>query len=141
MRDYDEYDADAEGGPYVVIEQQKSGMGLFLFGLALGAGAALLFAPQTGTETRRIIRDRARTASDTARRKADAMVETVTGAVGDMRERFTERVDVAKSAVREQRDEIVDAFEVGRTVAHDARLELERKLAEQRQARRAGKDV
>ena len=140
MRDYDEYDTDANGVPYVVVQQPEtgSGVGLFLLGLAIGAGAALLWAPQSGSDTRRIIRDRARTASDTAKRKAEEMAETVSSGIDTVKERFNEHVEVAKSKVREQRDEIADAFEAGRSAAHIARVELERKLAEQRQARREG---
>ena len=44
---------DAYDAPYVVIEKREAGVGLLVLGLALGAGAALLFAPQSGEETRR----------------------------------------------------------------------------------------
>ncbi len=138
MRDYDD-DYEFDGAPYVVIERRDSGISTFLMGLALGAGAALLFAPRSGADTRRIIRDRARSAGDAARRRADGMVESVTATLEDARERFTEQVDAVRAAVREQRDEIVDAFDAGRSAAHEARLELERKIAEQKQARREGK--
>jgi hypothetical protein len=47
---YDE-DDDYSPAPYVVIEKGEIGIGPFLLGIALGAGAALLFAPQSGQES------------------------------------------------------------------------------------------
>src|SRR5688572_21224851 len=37
-----------EGEPFVVIEKHSSGVSSFFWGLAAGAGLALLFAPQSG---------------------------------------------------------------------------------------------
>ena len=50
--------------PYVVIEKKGGSIAPFLVGLAVGAGLALLFAPQSGAETRRYIRRRARRAAE-----------------------------------------------------------------------------
>jgi gas vesicle protein len=41
------------GEGYVIIEQRSSGnFGTFVWGLLVGAAAALLFAPKSGRETR-----------------------------------------------------------------------------------------
>ena len=142
MRDYDEYDTDEQGVPYVVVQQpESSGFGLFLLGLAVGAGAALLWAPRSGSDTREMIRAKARTVGDTARRKADEMVENVSSQIDTVRERFNERVESAKATARQRRDDVADAIEAGRSAAHIARIELERKMAEQKQARRDGQTV
>jgi len=46
---YDEDDDEEyEAEPYVIIERQDSAIGPLLLGIALGAGVALLFAPQSG---------------------------------------------------------------------------------------------
>ena len=68
MSENDWYDDDEPyyGEPYVIVEKREAGIGPFLLGLALGAGAALLFAPQTGEETRRGIARRARRAQEAA---------------------------------------------------------------------------
>src|SRR4051812_1337229 len=60
-------DFDDEDGRYVVIEREKEGssVGAFLLGAAIGAGLALLFAPQSGRETRAAIKRRAKNAGDT----------------------------------------------------------------------------
>src|SRR5256885_12320351 len=67
----DPYDA-----PYVVIEKRDAGVGLLLLGLALGAGAALIFAPQSGEETRRGIARSARRVQRTPRNLWGMSAET-----------------------------------------------------------------
>ena len=57
-RDY-EFDDDE---PFVVIEKQSGTLSSFLVGIAIGAGLALLFAPQSGVQTRRGLQRRARRA-------------------------------------------------------------------------------
>ena len=47
-----EYDDEA----YVVIERTSGSFGSFLVGIAVGAGVALLLAPDSGLETRRRLR-------------------------------------------------------------------------------------
>ncbi|MFN0099713.1 MAG: YtxH domain-containing protein [Gemmatimonadaceae bacterium] len=49
------------GEPTVVVDRRSGGgIGLFLLGLAVGAGIALLYAPQSGEETRAELRRGAR---------------------------------------------------------------------------------
>jgi gas vesicle protein len=139
MRKYDEDDYDYDGQPYVVIERRDSGIAPLLLGIAIGAGAALLFAPRSGADTRRMIGDRARAAGDAAQRKADELMDSVTGTIGEVRDRFTEQVEATKSTVRRQRDDLMDALDAGRSAASEARKELERKLAERKQTKNEGK--
>ena len=46
---------DIDDEPYVVIEKHTGSVGSFLVGIAIGAGVALLFAPQSGADTRRAV--------------------------------------------------------------------------------------
>ncbi len=72
-----EHPADEEGEYHETDWQQVAifGAGLAL-GLALGAGAALLTAPQSGEETRAALRGRAkRIGRSTSRRSRDAWAE------------------------------------------------------------------
>src|SRR5690242_21199435 len=55
----------------------SSGATSFLVGLAVGAGVALLFAPQSGEETRRQLKRRARRAAHVARDAAGDLSDTV----------------------------------------------------------------
>ncbi len=48
----------------------------FLVGLGLGIAAGVLFAPASGEETRRDLRERAEDAVDTGRRKWGEVLET-----------------------------------------------------------------
>src|SRR5689334_24581240 len=62
---------------YYVIEEKGGGVGSFLLGAMVGAGIALLLAPQSGEETRRDIKRKARQVSDAARDAAGDLQDTV----------------------------------------------------------------
>jgi gas vesicle protein len=136
MSENDWYDDDEPyyGEPYVVVEKREAGIGPFLIGLALGAGAALLFAPQTGEETRRGIARRARR----AREAAQDIVEDVSGTVADkfneVRETVGERIDATLEAVDDKKRRVSNAFHAGRVAAREARGELEQRIAESKAA-------
>lgn len=123
----------------IVYVRDDSGAGVrwFLAGAVLGGALALLFAPQSGKETRRQIRRKARDLRDMAE-----------DGLEDLGERFEE----GKDRVREEAGRMKDAFHDGvddiRERAHDAagavrgasqsaREELERRLADARSRRRA----
>lgn len=54
--------ADSNGGEQAVVIERRGGggMGMFLLGVVVGAGIALLYAPQAGDETRAALRRGAR---------------------------------------------------------------------------------
>ncbi len=127
---------DAENEPYFVIEQPSNGIGTFLLGLALGAGAALLLAPRVGAETRRVLGERAREMRDSAMDMVEEMTETVQSSVADAKGRVQDHVDEAKGRARRGKQSVEDAIVAGKSAAHEARVELERKLAEQKASHR-----
>jgi gas vesicle protein len=131
MRDY-----DFEGEPFVVIEREEPGIGTLLLGVAIGAGIALLLAPRSGVDTRRMIGSRARRTSDRMRDAATGVANDVTSQVGQVRDRVAERVGAARDAVRRGQDHVLDAVDAGRFAAVEARSELERRIAENKAARR-----
>ena len=136
MSENDWYDDDEPyyGEPYVIVEKREAGIGPFLIGLALGAGAALLFAPQTGEETRRGIARRARRAQEAAQ----DLVEDVSGKVADkfneVRETVGERIDATLEAVDDKKRRVSNAFHAGRAAAREARGELEQRIADSKAA-------
>ena len=134
MRDY-----DFEGQPFVVIEREEPGIGTLLLGVALGAGIALLFAPRSGEETRRMIGHRARRTGDRMREAAADVADNVTAQANEMRDRLAERVGAARAAVRRGQDHVLDAVDAGRYAAVEARSDLERRIAENKAARREAK--
>jgi gas vesicle protein len=81
-------------------------VGVFLFGALVGAGLALLFAPQSGEETRAQVRRTARRAKRSARRMADTGREKVREMTDAGREKVEEIARSGKAAARDARDAI-----------------------------------
>ena len=129
-------DYDFEGEPFVVIEREEPGIGTLLLGVAIGAGIALLLAPRSGEETRRMISHRARRAGDRLRDVAAEAADSVASQANDVRDRVSERVGAARAAVRRGQDNVLDAVDAGRYAAVEARSDLERRIAENKAARR-----
>ena len=136
MDEYEWYDDDEPyvREPYVIVERREPGIGSFLVGVALGAGVALLLAPQSGEETRREIARRARRAQDAAQ----DFVEDVTGTVADkfqeVRATVEERIEATLDAVDDKKRRVSNAFHAGRAAAREARGELEQRIAESKAA-------
>ncbi|MGH9555518.1 MAG: YtxH domain-containing protein [Terriglobales bacterium] len=87
----------SEHGDYQPADHNLTGVAVafFLVGAAVGAGIALLVAPQSGKQTRRMLQRRYEDAADAIAEKADAV-----------RERGREIVDEAKEKVAEAREKI-----------------------------------
>jgi len=137
MRDYD----FEEDEPYVIIEKRSSGASSFFIGLAVGAGLALLLAPQSGEETRRNLTRSAQR----MRRAAQDAVGDVTDKVGETFEtaklRVEEKIEEARGAIEMKREQVQRAVLAGREAAQLAREDLERRLAETKAAYQAGAQV
>ena len=104
----------------VIIEKERgSELGAFLIGALVGAGLALLFAPQSGQETQEKLRERARQIRDMTEDRAR-----------QLKDDFGSRVESAKGVIDQ-----------GRQVAADARADLEDKLERSKAAYRAGLDA
>ena len=136
MDEYEWYDDDEPyvREPYVIIERREPGIGSFLVGIALGAGVALLLAPQSGEETRREIARRARRAQDAAQ----DFVEDVSGTVADkfqeVRATVEDRIEATLDAVDDKKRRVSNAYHAGREAAREARGELEQRIAESKAA-------
>jgi gas vesicle protein len=113
---------------YIVLQRDSGGgLGSFLLGALVGAGLALLFAPQSGEETQHEIRDRARRIRDAAEVK-----------VRDAQRQLEARLDQAREGVQARVDQVKEAVDSGRRAAREARGDLERKLEQSKTAYRAG---
>jgi gas vesicle protein len=124
MRDHDET-------PYIVVEREGSGgLGSFILGALVGAGLALLFAPQSGEETQEEIKSKAVKLKDVARER-----------VREAQENFEGRLSTAREHVQSRVDSVRDAVDSGRKAAVEARGELEKKLERSKAAYRAGIDA
>lgn len=80
-----------------------SGFMLFLLGAAVGAGLALLFAPDQGSRTRERLRQMATDAADQTRRSLGTAVEKTRGAVEQGRE-----------YLEGKKEQLAGAYEAGR---------------------------
>ena len=119
--------------PTVIVERRNGGgTGVFLAGLAIGAGLALLLAPSSGAELRRNMRRTARRAQRTAGHIARDVRERATEAIAEARDEFESKVKDARDVLRERRQAMNDAVRSGRAAARDARTAFERRLAESR---------
>jgi gas vesicle protein len=114
--------------PYIVIERDSgSGLGSFLLGALVGAGVALLFAPQTGEETQEEIRARAKKLREAAEER---LIEAQQG--------LEDRMGGVREGVQTQLEKVREAVDSGREAARDARTDLESKLERSKAAYRAG---
>ncbi len=113
--------------PYIVIEREGSGVGAFILGALVGAGVALLFAPQSGPETQEEIKERARQLRSAAGERMREAQKTL-----------EERFDAARTGVQERMENVREAVVAGREAAQDARTELQRKIEQSKVAYRAG---
>jgi len=133
-RDWDEDDEDYFTEPYVIVEKQEIGIGPFLLGIALGASVALLFAPQSGQETRRGIARSARRAQDAAQDFVEDVSGTVADKIKEVRTSVEERIEATIDAVDDRKRRVTNAFHAGRAAAREARGELEQRIAETKAA-------
>ncbi len=127
----DEYDDERV---VVVQRESASGVGMLLLGLAIGAGAALLFAPASGEETRERLQREARRAGRRMREASEAFGEELTERVGRTRSRIDSRVERARDAVGARVSAVGDAVEAGRGAVDQTRAELERAVADAKRA-------
>lgn len=123
MADYDE-------GPYVIIERRTGNFGTFLWGLLMGAGAALLFAPKSGRETRRELTESAIRLRDQAETRVREVQRSVNETVEDVRRQVEDGIDSARRAV-----------ESGREAARASREDMEHRVRGSAAAFRAGYDA
>jgi len=123
-----------QGREVVYVERSGDSSAKWLFwGAVLGAGLALLYAPRTGEETRRVLQRRLWKLRAVTEEKLDELAQQFGGA----RE--------ALEGLDDDEDELLDDDEAppfrARASAPSAREELERRLAESRARRRGSGEL
>ena len=86
---------------------------LVLVGAILGAGAALLFAPQSGQKTRKDISRYARKTGKVVEGVAGEVVGSVAGMADAVEEKAEELLDKGKDLSRESREAVLAALNEG----------------------------
>ncbi len=82
--------------------------GSFLLGLGIGVGLGLVFAPQSGEETRDLLKNKADEGKDYLKRQSEGL-----------RGSASEMVDKGRDVINRQRDSISDAIEAGKQAYRD----------------------
>ena len=90
-----------------------AGAMLVLVGAILGAGAALLLAPQSGNKTRRDLSRYARKTSKAVEGVAAEVVGSVAGMVDAVEETAEEFLDKGKDLTKESREAVLNALNEG----------------------------
>jgi hypothetical protein len=120
----------------VYVERGDSSAKWLFWGAVLGAGLALMYAPRSGEETRRVLQRRLWKLRAMTEEKFDELAQQFGGPKESLRDLDEEDLDD---------EELFEPREVpsvrGRPSGPSAREELERRLAESRARRRASGDV
>lgn len=132
---------EGEEDQVIIVERGGTDLGTLLVGVLIGAGVALLFAPQSGEETRRVIGQRARAATDAVRDAADNVTGQVVETFENARNRVEEEIDSVRTAVVRKKRQMSRAMDAGREAAEQARGDLELRLAQTKAAYNAGAGV
>ncbi len=119
----------------VVVVERGSGVGAFILGALVGAVVALLVAPRSGAETRRLLKAKGRDLMSAAGEKAEELRELVSEGYDRSKARVEQTLEAARRAVEERREAARDVAEASKAAARTAREELERRLSEARAAR------
>lgn len=131
---YEDEEPYYDSAPYVIIEKSDVGIGPFLLGIALGAGAALLFAPQSGEETRAGLARSARRVQENAQGFVEDVSENVADKFRQVRATVEERIEATFDAVDDKKRRVSNAYHAGRAAAREARGELEQRIADTKAA-------
>jgi len=86
-----------------------TGIGCFLVGLGVGGAVALLLAPRSGEQTRKLIA-----------KKAEQGKEYVTSRSRELRDQAEDLVGKGKDLVNKQRERLADVLDSGKEAARNA---------------------
>ncbi len=84
-------------------------LGYFFLGLGAGVAVGLLFAPKSGEDTRRLIRDRAADSGDYLKKQTS-----------DIKSSAADLLDKSKDTLSKHRESIVSAVEAGKQAYREA---------------------
>ncbi len=129
--------SDNDGQPYIIVEKSGSGVVAFFWGALVGAAAALLFAPKSGEETQRELREGARRLRRRGEEKFGELRSSVEEGYERARDDLGERVEVARDGVKDRKRKAQEALKAGKEAAKEARVDLEKRVADTKAAYKA----
>ena len=124
-----------KGREVVYVQRGDSSAKWLFWGAMLGAGLALMYAPRSGEETRRVVQRRLWKLRAMTEEKLDELAQQLGGPRESLRDLDEEDFE---------EEDLFDSRETPsprRTSAPSAREELERRLAEARARRRTSGDI
>ena len=128
-----------KGREVVYVERGDSSAKWLFWGAVLGAGLALMYAPRSGEETRRVLQRRLWKLRAMTEEKFDELAQQFGGPRDSLRD--LEEEDLDEEDVFESREPREVPSGRGRPSNPSAREELERRLAEARARRRVSGDL
>ena len=127
--------ADDRDLPVVIVEKESgSGVGGFLLGLLAGAAAGILFAPQSGEETQRELREGAEKLRGDAEEKLADLRAELSDVYDRARDDVADRVDTARREMEDRSRKAREAIRAGKSAARSARSDLEQRVEESKRA-------
>ncbi len=123
--------------PYVIVERHGAGFAAFVWGAAVGAALALLFAPKSGQQTQEDLREGARRLREGAEEKLTELRDGIETGYERTREEVNERVSAAREDLRERQRRAEEDLKAGKEAAKKARTDLETRVAESKRAYKA----
>ena len=97
---------------------------MLLAGGTIGAGLALLFAPQSGKKTRKEVRRYARRARSRAEEMASDVADSVTDMVAELGDRTSELVERGGDVAEDWRKHLLEKLEEGQKSIEQQRRKL-----------------
>jgi gas vesicle protein len=109
----------------------KKAAGFLLVGAVVGAGVALLYAPQSGAQTKKDIRKFARNTVDRLDDLQTDMRDQVSGWVDDITETVKAGADRGKKLSAEGYAKVLHAFDSAKKSVDDGKLRMETLINEE----------
>lgn len=100
----------------------------FVAGGMIGAGIALLYAPQSGERTRLEVRERAERTIIKAQKLEDDIKETIGQLIEDIRLKVNQLMEEGRCLAEGKRKEILAAIETGKRALEEERKNLNTRL-------------
>lgn len=82
-----------------IIVEEDSSLPYFLLGIGIGVAVGVLFAPQSGEETRRLLKDKAEEGADFVRRRTSEVQDQASDLYERGRQGFQRRKDTLSAAM------------------------------------------
>jgi len=93
----------------IIVEEEDNSLPFFLLGVGLGVVAGILFAPQSGEQTRQLILDKTEEGVDYVKRRSTELQETA-----------AEALERGKKTIQRRKDTLTAAVEAGRQAYREA---------------------